>query len=388
MAARLDRGFVVDTSLAAVFVAYAEVDVWLRRGVVPGQKAVAAVGLGLMTMSLAWRRRAPLLTCLVSGAALAVESIAAGGAPEGGVVLLPVLLLMFSVAAYEHRVRAVVGAALLLVAVLIQSVQDPKIVGTASLVLVDGFFFGILGVGSWALGRFVKRRREVEGTLSSKAATWQQLHEVEQVLIADERQQIARELHDVVAHTVSVMGVQAAAADQIMDGDPQRAREALSTIQDTARDAVNELRRLLTVLRAGESTPDLAPQPALRDLARLADLTRASGLDVDLTMPAPLPVLPLGIELAAYRIVQESLTNVRKHANARRVCVRLSCSSGFLIIDVDDDGAGLTAAPVNGHGLIGMRERATLYGGTFTAGPRPDSGFAVRAMLPLEITTA
>jgi signal transduction histidine kinase len=371
--------------LAAVLSAYAQVDVWLRHGVVPGPKAVGAVGLAAMTVPLGLRRRWPLAVACVSMAALAVESLAAGGAPEGAAVFLPVLVVLYAVAAYESLWPALIGLGVAFAGVVVQSVQDPKLVGWGDLVVVDGFFFGLIGGAVWLVGRYVRRRRRLEGTLESRTRLLEREREQHAVVIAAERGRIARELHDVIAHTVSVMGIQAAAAAEVLDHDPERARAPLESIQMTARDAVDELERLLRVLRDGSQSAELAPQPGLGGLEDLIERARGSDVPVELSIEGDRRTLPAGIELAAYRIVQEALTNVRKHASAARAHITVRYGPTRLEVLVEDSGCGSTGeARGTGHGLVGMRERAALYGGTLDAGPRPGGGFRVRARLPLE----
>lgn len=198
---------------------------------------------------------------------------------------------------------------------------------------------------------------------------------------------MARELHDVVAHSVSIVAVQAGAAEALLDVDPAAARPHLEAVRRTAHDALVELRRLVGVLR--EDEPTYTPQPGLERLAELVDEARATGLAVELVEEGERPAVPLGVDLAAYRIVQEGLTNARRHAAGAAARVRVAYDPGALEVEVlngpggpgrerDDDGAG------SGHGLIGMRERARLYGGTLEAGAEPGGGFRVRARLPLE----
>lgn len=381
---RQRSGVVVDATLTAGLLAYAEIDVWARPGVVPGSKIVASVGLAAMVLPLAVRRHWPLASCVISMTALAVESLAAGGAPEGGVVLLPVLLVLYTVAAFETLSRALLGAAAALAAVVVQSVQDPKLAGVGDIELVDGFFFGMIGTAVWLAGRYVRHRRGVEATLTDRADQLERDRADQAEMVAAERSRIARELHDVIAHTVSVMGIQAAAAAQVLETDPERARGSLDTIATTSRDAVEELRRVLAVLRDGTEKVDLAPQPDLGGLEELVASTRQSGEPVDLVITGHRRALPAGVELAAYRIIQEALTNVRKHAPGASVRVCIGYAPTSLTITVDDDGPGAMRPQGVGHGLIGMRERVSLYGGSLQARPRDDRGFSVQARLPLE----
>ncbi|MYW17146.1 sensor histidine kinase [Streptomyces sp. SID2955] len=204
--------------------------------------------------------------------------------------------------------------------------------------------------------------------------------------VAEERGRIARELHDVVAHHMSVISVQAGLARFVFDSDPGKARGALGTIADTSGEALEELRRMLQVLREEDpEAPERAPMPTLARLGELLDRVRAGGLPVDLAVEGTARALPPGVELCAYRVVQEALTNAIKHAGPARARVELCYGAHELTVRVTDDGEGADPARVpagTGHGLIGMRERAKLYGGTITVGPRSQGGYEVRLTVP------
>jgi signal transduction histidine kinase len=205
--------------------------------------------------------------------------------------------------------------------------------------------------------------------------------------VVEERTRIARELHDIVAHSVSMMVVQAGAAELVVEEDPAFATRALGTIRTTGNDALAEMRRLVAMLRSADDDGVLSPQPGLEGVPALIEDVRTTGLAAGLEIEGTPCTLPVGLDLAAYRIVQEALTNVRRHSAASRVQVRLIYTPDELSIDVTDDGVGVSAASREGtrpgHGLIGMRERAGLYGGRLETEGRPGSGFTVRALLPL-----
>jgi signal transduction histidine kinase len=205
-----------------------------------------------------------------------------------------------------------------------------------------------------------------------------------QAAVADERARIARELHDIVAHSVSVMVVQAGAAEQVALEDPEFARRALGTIRETGTGALAEMRRVVAMLRAPDAA-DLSPQPGVGSLPALVEAARESGLDVSLTVDGHRPHLPAGLDLTAYRIVQEALTNVRRHSASDRAEVAIEFGSDALTISVLDDGPARHDGTEPGHGLLGMRERVALFGGRLEAA-RHGPGFAVRAVLPLEAT--
>jgi signal transduction histidine kinase len=204
-------------------------------------------------------------------------------------------------------------------------------------------------------------------------------------VLADERARIARELHDVVAHGVSLMTVQAGAAKTVAAADPEAAAQAMAAVEQAGRQALGELRHLLAVLRPDRSDEELGPQPGLADVPRLVDRFREAGLRVTLDADAAPAGLPARVDLFAFRIVQEAMTNVLKHGGpgtAAEVTVRVGGRA--VTVSVVDDGHGTHVLPVrSGHGLVGMRERTQLLGGILQAGPRPDGGFQVTATLPL-----
>jgi signal transduction histidine kinase len=191
-------------------------------------------------------------------------------------------------------------------------------------------------------------------------------------------------LHDVVGHSVSVMTVQASAVRRLLRPEQEREREALLIVEQTGREALAEMRRMVGVLRRPEEAPALAPQPTLEHLDKLVEHAREAGLPVELRVEGdPLP-LPVGVDLTAYRLVQEGLTNALKHARAQRAQVLVRYGSGDIEVTVSDDGRGAGSGDGGGHGLVGMRERVAVYGGELEAGPRADGGYRLRARLPVE----
>jgi signal transduction histidine kinase len=199
-----------------------------------------------------------------------------------------------------------------------------------------------------------------------------------------ERTRIARELHDVVAHRVSLMTVQAGAAKTVAAEDPQAALRAMEAVEHAGRQALDELRHLLGVLRPSADGGSLGPQPGLLDVPRLVDQFREAGLDVSLSVSGATTDLPARVDLSAYRIIQEALTNVLKHAGpGAQSDVRISIDVSTVAIEISDDGQAVTSLPGSGHGIMGMRERAVLLGGSLAAGPLPGGGFRVVARLPI-----
>ncbi len=335
--------------------------------------------------ALAWRRVVPTTTILVSGVSTGVWFFV--GHTEG-FIPLAAMIALYSVAAYGGRADAVLS---LVVAELF------VIASFAVILLRDETFSAIqlvinvlLFLGLWALGDRTRVRRELVGQLRARADQAERSRELAtELAVAEERSRIARELHDVVAHTVSVMVVQAGAARRVLARDPQGADGALGAIEQVGREALTDLRRMVGVLREESAEGELAPQPTLSELPTLVERLAAAGLPVDLLTEGDERPLSSGIEVTGYRLVQEALTNVMKHAGSvRRVVVRLRYGEGAIAIEVEDDGRGAASLPETsgaGSGVPGMRERVAVYGGTLRVGPRPDGGFRVRAVLPLPV---
>ncbi len=233
----------------------------------------------------------------------------------------------------------------------------------------------------WYVGRRL-RIRAAAARERAEHLEWKRAAEAQRV-IADARSAIARELHDVVAHNVSLMTVQASVARLMVSEDPRRAQEAIGAVEEAGRRALDELRHLLGVLRPETASGELGPQPALNQVSTLVEQLRQTGMSVSLTTDVP-SELPVRVDLFAYRIVQEALTNVLKHGGAEATAhVRLEESDGHLDIEVTDTGTAGGTLPGAGQGIVGMRERAALLGGTLEAGPRPEGGFRVVARLPI-----
>jgi signal transduction histidine kinase len=202
--------------------------------------------------------------------------------------------------------------------------------------------------------------------------------------VADERLRIAQELHDVVAHSLGVIAVQSGVGMHVIDSDPDEARRAFESISRTSRTSLTEIRRLLGMMRDVEGAPAYSPAPGLVDLPRLVEGVTHAGLTVDVTINGSVDDVPPGVGLAAYRIVQEALTNTLRHAQAHAATVRLDSRPGELAVEVVDDGRGPNGARPGGHGLVGMRERVAVYGGALEASPGADGGFRIAARLPYE----
>ena len=379
---RIDR--FGDPALALALTAGIELEAWFDsppgmtvRG---GRIALAIVAMGV-TLPLVWRRRAPLL--VLAGVLVAFASALAlishgSGSPLTALIALGVAF--YSVGAHVEGRRAIAGGGL----------------GLAAVAAIDylggGVFQSVGGVrpGAWLIlalcwqaGREMRRSRlELDGLRAHAAALELEREEKARMAAAEERARIARELHDVVAHSVSVMVVQAQAADRVLEGDEPAARELLGSIETTGRQALSELRRLLGLLRRFEAA-DLAPQPSLRHLDGLVAQVRDAGLPVELVVHGEPPPLPPGVDLSAYRIVQEGLTNALKHAGRAHARVVVRYTPGEIQLEVADDGAGNGVGAAAGHGLAGMRERVAMYGGELESGPGATGGYVLRARLPV-----
>jgi signal transduction histidine kinase len=251
--------------------------------------------------------------------------------------------------------------------------------GLADIPWVTGFF-----VAAWCIGFFLSSRSRQTAELRERAERLELEREVKaRTAVAEERARIARELHDIVGHSVSVMTVQASAVRRLLREDQEREREALQTVEETGRAALAEMRRLVGVLRRPEEAPALVPQPSLEYVDKLVEQSRESGLDTKLRLEGTPASLPQGIDLTAYRFVQEGLTNAIKHANAKHAEVVVRYDNGSVELVVRDDGTGDGAGGGSGHGLVGIRERVAVYGGELSAGPRAEGGYELRARLPV-----
>ncbi|MEV0732430.1 sensor histidine kinase [Polymorphospora sp. NPDC050346] len=301
-------------------------------------------------------------------------------------IVVSLVVLTYHGAA-RFRLRPATGAALLLwLPVLVTNL----VITPPDRVDVNGVYLTLNNVlvvlVAFFVGRTVHGRQTRHRALEERArAAEENQRSLAEQAVTDERRRIARELHDVVAHHVSVMGVLATGARRVLRRNPDTADEALGTIEETSRTTLREMRRLLDVLRTDEPVADLSPQPGLAGIEALLEQVRDAGLPVALRVDgAPAPLDP-GVALTIFRIVQEALTNTLKHAGAATAQVRLSFGIDWLVVEVFDTGRGPSLTPARlGHGLVGMRERVALYGGSLRTGPRPGGGFRVYAKIPME----
>jgi signal transduction histidine kinase len=368
------RRWAVDAALAAA-VAAAQVAVWLASASHHGQRRpglAAYLLLAVGAAALLARRRYPVPVLAVALAA-ALGAAAAGDAARGVPVAWFVLIVAF-VNAVVYRKRAAAIASL--VAGYLVSVWPPWLIGTrghTSAVSALALLAGLITLLSAAELIRVRNQRTV-------AIRNRQAEEARR-RASDERLAIARDLHDVVAHNISVINVQANTALHLMDRQPERAREALTAIHEVSRQALGELRSVLGVLRGDEADAPLVPSPGLDRLGELTAHTRTAGITVRVVEQGERRPIPAGVDAAAYRIVQEALTNTVRHSGGHAATVRLCYDPDALTIEVDDDGRA-AVPPKPGNGVAGMTERARALGGTLDAGPRPGGGFRVLARLP------
>ena len=343
--------------------------------------AIAIALIACMTIPLAMRRIRPVEIFTISVIALFAFEIRRY--PDTPATVATIVAL-YSVAAHlEDRRKAAVTGITSFIAIsgfLMIEIVRHEHGSTFWNYIGNTVLFGT----AWVLGDNLFRRRERLSDLVQHAANLEHSRDLEtQAAVTAERSRIARELHDVVAHSLSVMVVQAGAARKVLPSDPQATVRALEQIEATGRDSLSEMRRLLGVMRTDELA-EHQPQPTIE---RIQELTESDpGLEIHITVVGEARCVPAAVDLSAYRIAQEALTNVRKHAHARRVAISIEWSANSVELTVIDDGRGASAAmrqgALAGHGIIGMRERAALVGGTLDAGPYPGGGWQVQALLP------
>jgi signal transduction histidine kinase len=379
--ARLRRD-AVDVLIVALAVAV-EIEV-LAKG---HQLDLAVLGpLSLFfVLPLLFRRRYPLVAPCVS---LAAFALAASFDPSGleriDISALAGIAVMISLGAIRDRESAIVGLALGLTTGIYVQYRFPDT--TASDLVGAAIFYA----GAWFAGRALATRAEQTRILRARVEEAERARAVAaERATTEERARIASELHDVVAHSVSVMVVQSSGVRRLLREDQHRERDALLSVEQIGRQALTEMRRMLGVMRSGEqASASLTPQPGLQHLDHLISQVVEAGLPVTLRVEGERPQLPPGVDLSAYRIVQEGLTNALKHAPGSNAEVIIRFLDNKVNLEIADDGKEATVEDGLGHGLVGMRERVALYGGTLEAGPREGGGFVLRAELPLEVAPA
>jgi signal transduction histidine kinase len=343
---------------------------------------VAALPSWVACLFLVWRRRWPLVTAPAAGLALATEPYLNIPTDEASSGIAIVGVACYALGRHVPDLRGLAGLGIIQLAIwTLGNTTSPS--GIRAPTLSDIAFVGALTVAPWAFGRVVLAHARSGEALRARARRLEEEKErAAREAIRVERARIARELHDVIAHALSLMVVQAGAAHDLVRKDPERAARAMSEVQHAGRRALSETGRLLDLIRNDEEL-GLAPQPTAGDLAALIQEFRDSGLEVDLDVDSSTDHLPPGVDLSVYRIVQEGLTNALKHARGARTHVRFRHLPNEVLVDITNEG-GPTASTweSGGHGLIGMRERVSVFGGTLHAGPTADGGFTLQARLP------
>jgi signal transduction histidine kinase len=362
----------LDVAVVVALLAWALTEALLAEG--PGARWLRAVVACAVVLPLLARRRAPIAAMCLIGGVLIARGLTAE-VPESGATPFPSLLVAtFSVGLHVAPLRRAVAAGLVPIAAMTVTLLAGAWSGDPQ--PGDLVFLLFFVAATWALGRMVRLRAAQADAAALLGA---------QAAVVGERERIARELHDIVAHSISIVSVQAAAADAYLERDPAQAREHLDAVRHTARDALGEMRRLCGVLR--ENSAELLPQPTLGRVGELVEEARSAGVELELVTEGERANVPPGLDLAAFRILQEALTNVRKHAGSVRAAVRIAYRGGGIDLEVRNAPGRGIGQPGGGHGIAGMCERARLYGGQVHAGVEPDGSFAVRARLPFEGTS-
>lgn len=348
-----------------------------------GSDFSTAVVVAVATLGLAWRRRWPFATlCVVAGAIALPELVGTLTFTLWG-HFAPLLVAAYTAARWCSTPKAVIGAALVAATIAIVLLRVPA-TGSAGNIP----FAVVPAAGLMIAGRVLQRRHARARELADRARRLEADHEAEvAAVLAAERSRIARELHDVVAHCVSVMVVQAGVAEAVLGGSPERALAPLLAVQETGQQAIAELSRMLGLLRdrSDESAYRLSPQPGVAQLPELAERLTSSGLEVQLTSAGEVRPLPPGVDLALFRIAQEALTNTLKHVGpGAKAHVDVRYLPRSVEIEVTDNGTGSAPPVTGGHGLLGMAERVAVFGGSIDTGVQPEGGFRIFASLPVE----
>jgi len=362
-----------DLALALVLATFGVVELWL---VDVGPKPIAVPATLVAGLALYWRRVAPLAVAVAVFGAVAGESLLGVSLDRPDSPLLVALAAAYAVAAYRDLRIALAGMAIALAGIWI------GVAGQSTNNHSDFAFTAVVVSAGWLVGRGMRGRVRQTAELAERTRQLEEAREAERLAaVAEERRRIARDLHDVIAHSVSVMVVQAGAAEDIFARDPEGVLEPIRAVQETGRAALVEMRRLLGLLRE-DGELGLAPQPRLADLDVLAEQIRLAGLPVELAVEGNPRPLPIGVDLSVYRIAQEALTNSLKHAGPARARLVLRYLEAAVELEVVDDGVSSSNGN-GGHGLIGMRERVAVFGGTLEADRLATGGFRVLARLPL-----
>ena len=365
----------VDRLIAVAVLIAGELELLIRYGGDDTNLLPHVAVLGFAYLALAFRRTQPLATAVAVLGSWVFVNVALTDLENLQIPLFAVLMVAYALGAYTRGYRAIAAPILLFAGMMaiVSTFEDQ--------VFTDYVFPTAFALVVWLGARYLAARTRLVEELHEAAVRAQEADEEAAARAAGaERRRIAREMHDVVAHSVSVMVVQAGGARRIIEQDPARAAEAAARIEEVGRAAMAEMRRLLGVLHLDDAR---APQPTLRELDALVESSRAAGLPVELTVAGEPRTLPAGKDLAAYRVVQEALTNAIKHAGAAPTEVNVRWEPAHVELEIFDRGGDAALAVRGGHGLVGMEERVRLYDGELRTGPRNGGGFEVVARLPL-----
>jgi len=381
----------IDAFVAVLVLAMMAVMLSPVRHLQPGQHATTPLAWVLAVFLVApflAHRRYPIASLVVCLAALLAYAAGRYNAYPG----LPVFVLTFGITLHSSRRNALVALFASAGAMTLALALQPAEVASLSAWIESEL--GILV--AWLAAENIRHRRSRWAELKARAERLERERgEAARRAVTEERLRIARELHDVIAHSMSVVAVQSAVGNHVIDTQPQQARQALAAIEATSRSALTEMRRLLGVLRQeGETVGSLAPAPGLSDLTSLVTQVQDAGLQVWIHVDGQRGPVPSGVDMSAYRIIQEALTNVIKHAASPRAGVTICYGADSVTVEITNEGPAKPGAAVasdqveTGHGIIGMRERVAVFGGEFAAGPQPGGGFRVRARLPIAEVTS
>lgn len=358
-----------DWAVPGALLIWAQYEVWVGGSRVTGQRGVFALVAVAACGALLWRRTRPLTVLLAMSVILLAPEMLDARAESGAQVLM-LVVGVFACGRYGTRPYAYLALLIGSILVAAESILNPNEN------LRETWTWTLNTLWIFALGAAFRHERRLRDEASAAA---EQRHRAD---AAEQRLRIARELHDIFAHSLSVMVVQAEVADTFFSSQPERSRIAIGQVSNIGRSALADTRRLVGELREPGADPPPMSGPGLADVPALVERVRASGLPVTLQIAPELPPVANQVTETVYRIIQESLTNAIRHAGPVATRVDLSEEHGSLVVDIHDDGAGEGVAPGGGHGLVGMRERAQACGGDLTAGPSPAGGFHVRAVLP------
>jgi signal transduction histidine kinase len=348
-----------------------------------GDDALGIVLLLLQTLPIAWRRVAPLGALTVSVAAISLHiAIGYQGVPVG---TFAALIIVYSAASLTDTLRSIIAAVVTAVGIVVYFTTDRSDPSTAAALTTGATY-----AASWGLGVYARSRRQYTGLVEERASLMEREREVRaREAVADERARIARELHDMVGHALNVIVIQSGGAQRVFDSRPDVARSSLASIESTGRQALTDMEHMLEMLRPNEpADAALSPHPSLSHIESLVASVTDAGLPVEVKVEGTPVALSTSVDLSAYRIIQEALTNALKHAGRAHAGVNIRYENDCLEIEIVDDGQGAlidgaVEQRTGGRGLIGMKERVGLFGGELDAGPRPEGGFRVHARIPL-----